>query len=193
MKKLFSISVGRCCVAALALSLSAFALTSQAQTTNAPTTPQDFLTSVQGFLTSFNPALSNTFAAGKKLTLWTGAEQTLGTITSADLGLSYKLPWLNSTNSYLSADAVFKNAGVAGTMVAGQGGVAYSYVYVDTEISGYLHGGYDVLHSQPLAAVGLRVRKALTENTFAQIWMELPIQKHYTGAVSFGVGTGFTF
>lgn len=169
----------------------AMAFSAMAQTnTNAP---QNFLSTIQGYFSHFDPTLTNTFSDSKRLDLWTGAEQNLGNNTAADLGIEFRAYTFSETVLSISLESVTKNAGIAGTILGTQAGVGLNYVYIDTKLTGYVDGGYDFLNERPYAEIGLRVKKALTVNTFAGIGIALPIEKGFTGRPNIVIFTGFTF
>lgn len=186
-KSLFSLIEMMLLIAAIFFTL---ALSARAQTIQ--TNPPTFLETVQGYLSSFNPALTNTFAASKRLTLWAGFEQNQGDTSAADLGGEFKLKDFGN-NIAVSAEATAKNAGVGGVLLAAQGGANLSYTHVDLKIAGHLDGGYNLKQHTGYASPGISFDKALTDNTFAGVLIELPIQRHWNGIPSVVVRTGFTF
>lgn len=154
-----------------------------------------FVGSVTSYFTSFNPALTNTFAPSKNFDLWTGSEYVSGINVAADLGLEYKLPWLQGTKSHWSAESVTKNAGIAGTILSQQVGVGFNYTITDTRVTGYLDGGYSWLNKSGFAEIGLRAKKALTDNTYAGLGISLDLGHRQNAQLvpNLVIFTGFTF
>lgn len=175
------------------LPILALCLTATAQTATNTAPPPTIIDTVKGYLSSFNPALSNTFSTAKNLDIWTAAEQNLGNNTSADLGVEYTFTRFSSNSIALSGEGVIKAAGVAGSLVAGQAGLGLSYVHVDTKLTFYVDGGYDVLNHHPYCEPGLRVKKALTDNTYGGVGVGFPIEKEKTGRQNIYLFAGFTF
>lgn len=155
--------------------LSAAALSAQTNT------PPNFFQSIGSYFTSFNTNDLATFGQ-HKVQIATGVDslQGNGTVPLANsLRVSYNLiqPDITSSNTtgfVLGPEEVTRNSGVAGTIVSQQLGFKAGFVVVDTEIDGYIDGGYN-LFDNPNAGqklyceFGLRVQKALTVNTFAGI------------------------
>ena len=156
---------------------------------------QNILQTAKGYLTTFNPTLTSTFDPAKRLDVWTGAEQNQGNTTAADLGIELKVYSFGSaaTLPYLSMESVTKNAGIAGTILGTQAGVGLNFVYIDTKLTGYADGGYDFLNARPYVEIGVRIKKALTDNTYAGIGLALPIERDFTGRPNIVVFSGFTF
>lgn len=181
--------------------LGVSALSAVAQT-NPPVAPPNFFESIGGYFTSFNTNYLATFGE-HKISLATGVDslQGNGTVPLANsLRLSYNLiqPTINLTNTtglVLGLEEVTRNSGVAGTIVSQQAGFKAGFVVVDTEIDGYVDGGYnfynDVNTKQKIfCEFGLRVQKALTLNTYAGVGLgeQVPINRQIGQ-----VFAGFTF
>jgi hypothetical protein len=131
-----------------------------------PVDEGSFISTVLGYFTSFNTNLAGTFT--NKGMAWAGASSIVGGPSGEpslvnELGASYAV-----FNAF-DAELVLRNANVAGTVDSLQGGVAYGLVMVDTRLAPYLDGGYDWNLKKMYAECGLRVQKALTTHTFAQV------------------------
>ena len=102
------------------------------------------------------------------------------------IGLSYDV-W-----KMVSVEGVFRNSGVAGTVVDGQGGLGLSFKVHDVRLTAYADGGYGFEDDQDkiYAELGVRVLKALTTHTFAGvgIGVQLPGDRQVLSAF-----VGFTF
>lgn len=147
---------------------------------------QTFFETVASYLTSQNTNLL-TFQKTNELDLWAGADYVTGVQVSASLGIEYNV------YKKISIESVTRNAGIGGVVVSQQGGVGLNFVVHDVKLTGYLDGGYDFYNKRPYAALGIRAKKALTENTFAGIGMETPITKHGPQSPILTLFTGFTF
>jgi hypothetical protein len=117
-----------------------------------------FFQSAQGYFTSFNTNLT-TFSAHTG-ECWTGVDQSQDTL-SAVLGLS-----VDVSKSFI-AEAVFRNANVAGTLLTAGAGGAYRIVKFDTQILLGFDAGYRFDTDKPYVEPFVDLRKALSENTYA--------------------------
>ncbi len=167
----------------------------------APAAPeQSFFNSVAQYFSAFDTN-STTFATDT-FDLWAGADTVNNQNLAASLGLEI-LPFRTSTNTFASAlslESVTRNATVAGTIVSEQAGFGYNLTHFDTRLTGYVDAGYRFDTRQGYVAPGLRVKKALTENTYAGVGLELPVYFTHgagqsTGAASptLSIFTGFKF
>jgi len=163
------------------------------QTTPAPSAPSAFFNSVQSYFTSFDT--NSTTFKNERCEVWTGVDQSPD-VLSAIFGLTYNV----RTN--WSAEAVFENASVAGTILSAQGGGGYRFVKYDAELTLGLDIGYrfaDVNATQKRTVFiepFIDARKALTENTYAGI--RLYYQQGFSGdtkahAPGVFIITGFKF
>lgn len=161
--------------------------------TNGPST---FFQTAESYVTSFNISLTNTFGPAKRIEVWAGVEQNQGNNTAADFGVEADLWTLSqsaSSTMLLGGESVTKNAGIAGTILAQQGGVNLKYIHWDTQFEGYIDGGYDFFNKRPYGEPGLRIKKALTDNTFAGVSISIPIERGWKGTPNLLFLTGFTF
>lgn len=171
----------------------------RAQTNTPP--PQQFYQTVFGYFSSFNTNLSDTFSTDT-VDISAGAD----TVDNANMAASFTvevLPFRSSSNvlaSGLSIESVTRNATVAGILVSEQGGIGWSATHIDTRVTGYVDFGRRFDTSQNYFAPGLRVKKALTDNTFAGVGLELPIylnsnhgQSSGAPAPTLSIFTGFRF
>ncbi len=86
----------------------------------------------------------------------------------ADLDFRYKV-YEAGTNWGFMLESVTRNAGIAGTIVSQQGGIALYYIPVsapDVEMSSGLLGGYSFFSSGAAFTAYADVRKMATANTF---------------------------
>jgi hypothetical protein len=162
----------------------------QTAATNAPPSQGTFIQSVQTYFTVFNPSNSCCFT-NSTLSFWVGADSVQGGAVplANDIGGSFQF-WKG-----LSAEAVARNAGVAGALLSGQGGLGLNLVLVDVRVTPYLDGGYNVYRAAGSRAApwfgeaGVRVQKALTAHTYG--WVGVGAQLPQNAQV-FSAGVGFT-
>lgn len=173
---------------------------SRAQTTTNVPPESTFFNSVLNYFSAFDTN-STTFATDT-VDLWAGADTVNNQNLAASLGLEL-LPFRASTNSVaqnLSLESVTRNATVAGTIVSEQAGIGYNYSFHDTRLTGYVDAGYRFDTAQTYVAPGIRVKKALSANTYAGVGLELPVYFGHGSGQSAGapsptlsVFTGFKF
>lgn len=167
--------------------------TAQAQTN----TPQSFFASVTKYFTEFNPSLTNTFASTKKLEAWTSLDSVQGNSSSEAklldaIGLSY------TVYDHISLENVLRTSGIAGVIASDQLGIGFSIVHVDTKLTFYGDMGYNLENNRTLAhfkdslfgEIGVRARKALTDNTFAGVGLGVRVPD---ASQVYQVIVGFTF
>lgn len=178
----------------LILNLFVLALSSSAQSN----TPVSFIHTVGGYFTSHNLELTNTFGITHKADIWTSLDSIQGDkATNAKLadavGISY------TVYDHLSLENVLRTSGIAGTIVSDQFGVGLNFVVIDTKLTLYGDAGYNIENSRLTGTkfqdnlfgeIGIRVKKALTENTYAGIG--LGVQLPNTAQV-YQIVAGFTF
>ena len=185
----------------LALSLAIIALLAlpAAAQTNIPSVPTDtgsFFQSALGYFTGFNTNLAECFTGHGSF--WVGVDSIVGAGANSqpmanEIGANFNL------YKGFGLEAVERNSGVSGDVMSLQGGLDYSYVIVDTRLTAYVDPGYELDQSKFLTGVGLRIGKALTEHTFAQIGYELQFKSGPREADANKVGqvfsatVGFTF
>lgn len=164
----------------------------QTATTNAPA---NFFQSVEGYLTSAN---TNYSWANDSFEMSVGADYLSGVNWAAALNAQYDLQSVsqNSFVSHLSIDGDMRNAEIAGTIVAAEGGVQYAFVeYYSVKIYGGINGGYDFQINSAIIEPDFGVRAKMTQNTFAGLRLSLPI--FFSGAqnhiVNVRAETGFSY
>ena len=170
-------------LAAITLILVSLAITAFGQTqTNTPTS---FIQTVGLWFTSFNTNYDSTFRDSKG-SAWAGVDSLTGSEVpiANEIGLSY------TVSGRFSAEAVFRDGGVTGTMISSQAGVNYAITIHDAQLIGYADAGWNHVDEKAFGEVGLRVRKALTEHTFAQLGLGVKIPD---GDRIFSVSAGFVF
>jgi hypothetical protein len=171
------------------LALSASLAIAQAQTNSIPT-PQTFFQTAEGYLTSFNQDYT---WESNRLEIAVGADYQSGLQWANDLEAQYDV---NGGNFILGAR--MRNAGIGGIVEMGEAKVGYSIAtYFDTRVEASLYGGYDNQYNCAVVEPELDLRKKLTENTFAGIYISEPIfiqkQTDHEFVPNIGIETGFTF
>lgn len=178
----------------LILSASLLTLNVSAQSN----TPVSFIHTVEGYFISHNPDLTNTFGATHKADIWTSLDSIQGDKASAAkladaVGIAY------TVYDHLSLENVLRTSGIAGTIVSDQFGVGLNFTVIDTRLTLYGDGGYNIENSHLAGTkfkdnlfgeVGIRVKKALTENTYAGIGLGVQLPN---AAQVYQVVAGFTF
>lgn len=174
----------------LIIGLSAFG---QASTN----TPKSFFETFGSYFTSHNLELTNTFGAHKG-EAWTSLDSIQGNV-STSAKLADAIGFQYSVYDHLSLENVLRTSGVAGTLTTEQLGIGLNFVIIDTKITFYLDGGYDLEKSRLAGSkfkdnlfgeAGVRGKKALTENTFAGVGLGIRIPD---AAQVYQVLVGFTF
>jgi hypothetical protein len=171
-------------IAALAAIATIFACVSAHAQTNTPAT---FFTSAQSYLTEFN---TNYTFSGVKLEMSTGYKQVTGVNAASFVDGQY-----NFANG-LNIDASIQFSGVGSAINGAEAGIGYNVIqHYDCEVNAVLLGGYDNVRGDGVIEPGVTLKKKLTENTFAEIGMSLPVffQGGFNSQPTFRVGTGFTF
>lgn len=162
-----------------------------------PTSPDSFFTSAYGFFTSFNTNLAGCFASNS-VSLWAGVDSIVGGGNNT-LSMANEMGGNVKVYQGFGLDAIERNSGVEGTIVNLQGGLSYSYVYIDTQIQFYADAGYEFDQGKVLGEYGLRIAKALTTHTYAQIGYAIQNKSGplASGAAKvpqvFSASVGFTF
>lgn len=163
-------------------------LTVKAQT-NAPPTPETFFQSAGAYLTSNN---TNFTWAGNKLEFGVGADYQNQIQWANDLAVGYDF-----SDSW-QIEGRMRNAGIASTVESTGAGVFYSLVNVYAiKVSAGLEAAYDLQYKCADVEPMLRIRKKLTPNTFAGLYISEPIliqkQAPNNWTPNIGIETGFTF
>jgi len=176
------------------LSAILLCITASAQVTN---TPLSFFGSVTEYFTSHNLNLTNAFGAHKG-EAWTSLDSIQGNAsTSAKLADAIGLQY--SVYDHLSIESVLRTSGVAGTIVSEQTGLGLNFVIIDTKLTLYADAGYDLEKSHLTGSkfkddlfgeIGVRAKKALTENTFAGVGLGVRLPD---ASQVYQVIVGFTF
>jgi hypothetical protein len=161
-----------------------------------PTSPQTFFQTLGQWFSSQNTNL-DTFQSDR-FSLWAGMDNLGNSLTTASIGGDFYLGAADTNGvrsglGALSLEGNFRNATVAGTVVTAQAGFGYSWVSHDIKLTAFLDGGNRFDTHQPYLAGGVRIKKALTPNTFAGIGIELPIYLNHQSDLSptFSIFTGF--
>jgi hypothetical protein len=177
-----------CFIGVAALVLATVSLRAQTDT-NAPS-PATFFQTAEGYLTSFNPAYS---WESNRLEIEVGADYQSGMQWANDIEGQYDV---NGGNVIVGAR--LRNAGIGGVVEMAQAKLGYAIAtYEDTRVEASLYAGYDNQYNCAVVEPELDLRKKLTENTFAGVYISEPIlvQKHISGEFvpNIGIETGFTF
>lgn len=133
--------------------------------TNAPPTPGTFLGSVLGYFS--NTSDLQTFQTNDTLDIWTGAEYVNNLNTAATLGFSYNIWKQAQADPFgFGLESQTRNAGVAGTILSQGIGINVQKVYRDIKLEAFAEGEKNFVLNTFDAEVGVRIFKALTDNTF---------------------------
>jgi hypothetical protein len=135
--------------------------------TNIPT-QESFVSTVEGYFTSFNPA--NTNAVDQKYKMWTGVEWQSGIRLGADLGIEAR-PFSGKASG-LTLGEVSTFADTVGVLAQEEIDLGWSINYIDTEITA---GGCGVDTFDDGYGTGkggnggvfIEFKKALSQNTFS--------------------------
>lgn len=155
-----------------------------------PSTPQQsFFDTVSKYFTSFNTNLT-TFTSKSHAEISMG----LDTVNNDTLTASFlvEAPVWKS----FSLEANVRNRTVFGDITTAGGGVGYSIVKWDTKLTGFVDGGYDWTTKRSFVEPGIRIKKALTENTYAGVGISIPFGFNTGSKVitpSYSVFSGFRF
>lgn len=187
--KLFAASVIAAVVVSFYSSAQSSVLPTSASLTNAV---PGFTSEVASYFTTINTNLV-TFTPSRRFDLWTGAEYVNGLNVADSLGLSYK-PLALASTIYLQVESVTKNAGIAGTILSQQAGVGLAKVYYDVQIEGYVDGGYSFLNKEGFGELGVRAKKAMTQNTYTGLGLSFDFSSQHTSTrPNVVIFAGFTF
>ena len=168
----------------LSLFLLLLAAPAQAQSTN-------FLVSVENYFTGINT--NYTF---NRVLVWDGMEYQNGVNIADDLAGSFDVyapKGCYTGGLTVSLEGGMRNAGVAGTIVSGQGGAGLNYNYYDVRLGAYADGGYNQVTHQGYGELGVRVMKKPTQNTFIGIGLAMQLPTSKTAYPLAGVFAGVTF
>lgn len=168
-----------------ALSLSAMAQTD----TNTPPVPAgtgSFFATAQSYFTSFN---TNSEMG------WTQKGEVAAGIASLQNGpanLANELRFgYNLGKTHLSAEAVMRDSGIAGTILTTQAGLGLNFSVYDAKLTLYADGGYRLREPDRwFSELGARVSKKMTRYTFAGIGLGVEVPR---GSRVFTAFAGFTF
>lgn len=128
--------------------------------TNAPASPESsFYSTVLGWFSSQNTNLVSTFATDA-VDVNVGAAYVNNVDTASTLGIE----WMAYRPVSLEEETY--NAGIAGTVLAQEAGVGLNATVVDMRFTGHVDGGYDFANARSYVKAGVRVKKALTANTY---------------------------
>ncbi len=137
----------------------------EVQPSQPPSSSGNFFSQATSYFSSFNTNLDGTFDAARG-TFWTGAASIQGGSVNLanEIGLSYRV------YKNISLDSVTRTAGISGGILSQQGGLSLSLPVHDAQVTGYAAGGVRLGEGDKIfAEIGVRLRKALTAHTGAQI------------------------
>lgn len=153
-------------------------------TNDIPASTSGLISTVQGFFTSFTGL--QTFLTNDTLDVWTSAEQVGGNNTAAVLGLSYNPKFAHFGSVQLGLESSTRAAGIGGTILSQSAGLNAQYAYRDVKLTAFAQGGYEFDLSKPAAEFGVRIWKALTDNTYTG-----PTLSFRTGAANHATTIGW--
>ena len=176
------------------IGLCALSATAQTQTNQPPPTPQAFYQSVLDYFGSNDPTMQFT-----RFKLWTEGDYQNNVNFADKIAVSFDL--YTSDATYTNAitfgvEAGMRNAGIAGTIVDGGGGVNLSYNVDSIRVEGYADGAYSQISQEPFAELGIRILKKATANTFLGLSLGFQVPTTPRGGPAypiFGVLAGATF
>lgn len=177
----------------LALALCMICWRAGAQTTtNSP--QQNFFQTTMSYFSSFNTNLTTFRSDFVNVELGTASINNENMTEELALTVSPFKFGVDTNTGYASFDLNYigRNATIAGTLVQQEGGIGLSKSYYDVKGSVYVDGGYDFTKKQWYPAIGFRVRKALTPNTYAGVGLEEAFRSGNT-APTLSIFAGFKF
>jgi len=130
-----------------------------------PTTPADFFSGIPGWMSTVN---TNQSWLTSPFSIWTAANYQAGLNTSAEIGGSYDL-WIPKPNLAVSFDGAFRNAGIAGTIVSGQGGFGLSILHYDLKPTLSLDSGYNASLGSGYVEPAFTLSKKMTASTYVAL------------------------
>jgi hypothetical protein len=170
----------------VAAALALCASNIQAQTTSSNGPAGTIFTTIQSYLTTFNPAYS---WSNVTLEFDTGYAQVTGVNAASKLNGQYDIG-----NFDVGLSLQFSGVGSAFNAYEAQVGYAVLNHY-DTKIDVVLRAGYDDTKQSAVVEPGLTLKKKLTENTFAETAITMPFYFHqqFVKTPTFYIGVGFTY
>ena len=154
--------------------LATFGAMAQSATNNLPTNPVDALSQATSWITSVD---TNKTWLNSPVDIWTGANFQSGLQTSSELGGSYDA-WSTSTNTALAPELLFRNAGIAGTLVSAQAGIGWSIFHYDLKLTPYASGGYSVAKNCGTMEAGVRLKKKVANSSSVGLGLSYPYYFH---------------
>jgi hypothetical protein len=151
---------------AIAVLIMSLAFTAPAQTvdTNAPPpTPQSFYDTTILYFSSVDTNMMFT-----PFKLWTSMDYQNNINFAAGINVSYDIlqPASYAKGISLGFECGMRNAGIAGVIVDGKGGLNVGYNYYSIRLEGYADGGYSDANNNGFGEIGARLLKKATPNTF---------------------------
>lgn len=174
-----------------ALSLLLTAVTAKAQTTiQPPPTPQNFATSVIGYFTTINTNYTFT-----RFNLWTEGDYQNQVNFADAINVSFDVYCSSYTGGIsIAPELGMRNAGIAGTIVDGHGGIQLAYNYYDTRLEGFGDAVYeDAFGGKVGGEFGIRALKKATPNTFFGLSLAFQVPTSGPSYPIVGVLAGATF
>lgn len=167
--------------------------------TNAPlstnATPQSFLSTVEGYFTSFNTNLA-TFSTNAPYESWAGVAYQAGLRLGANLAVEAK-PFSGAPGLMLGSVSLL--ADTVGTIAQQEVDVGWSIVHYDVEVTLGAAGmytfqnGYDAYGKGLNGGIFVEAKKALTANTFAGVRAEEVLCSGRANQPILTLFGGFTF
>ena len=153
---------------------------------------QSFGATALQYFTTFNPALTNAFSTNQPYEAWIGASYQTGVFLGGQVGLGGQP--LQGTLHGLTLRNVATLAPVVGTLADEEFDLGYSITHVDTRLTVFAGLHDDIQnHNSLQGAFGVEVQKALTDNTFAGIYLEGITHDTKNGQLIVGFETGARF
>ena len=156
--------------------------------TNAPTPFQNPVTTVTTWLTSSDPALTNSFPSARG-DLFAAGDYQNGLNVATELGVDLKLNTLyKKAPAGLALQSVTQNASVAGVVTQQKFDIAYLLNLGDCQIGPAVGGGYDFNKKKGLLEVGVDIKKMVSTHSFVILGVRL---QSTTPQFRFGTGINF--
>ena len=164
------------------------------QTADLTNTIPSFITTAEGYFSSFNTNLF-TFQNGQdNVDITTGTENWNNKQLLAVFHGDVKI-YAPSTNTSIRGLATFYNDTTLGSLSKADAGAGLAYVLYDTKTTGSINGGYDWEAKSGYIRPDLKFEKALTPHTFFGVNLGVPLYFHGQGSLTpnYGLDAGFNF
>lgn len=166
----------------------------EAQTIQNTNTIPSFVSTAEGYFSSFNTNLL-TFQSGQdNVDITTGTENWNNAALLATFHGDARI-FQTTTNTSLRGVVTFYNDTTLGSLSKADAGGALAYSLWDTKTTASLNGGYDWAAKGGYIRPDLKFEKAMTQHTFLGINIGLPLYFHGQGNLTpnYGFDAGFNF